>query len=236
MKTSCRINLILLLFSAAPARASSWETGISGSYSIASRTLTTSDAFNVSNAQNRFVDFSGRIGHRLGPGILSAVFGLYSSFGLRETVTDNSTQTTNFLAAKSAETGLPVSFDTGSYRVALGWNALQLRYRYYLADLIFVEAGSGAAYGFGAIEASYKGFTSAGSVSSLYYHRYAEWGFINSASIGVQLPFGETVHFEAACEVAWLWAQIREPNIFLSGDFTLSQTFFRPMVGVALKF
>jgi len=39
-----------------------------------------------------------------------------------------------------------------------------------------------------------------------------------------------------ACEFAWLWARIREPNIFAQGEFTLSQTFFRPMLGVTLIF
>jgi hypothetical protein len=113
---------------------------------------------------------------------------------------------------------------------------MQLRYRFYLAKFFFAEAGAGAAHGFGGIEAAFKGSNSAGSVSSTYYHRYSEWGLISSASAGVQLPLGKSISLEAACEFAWLWARVREPNIFTQGDFTLSQTFFRPTVGAVLKF
>ncbi|HNE19051.1 MAG TPA: hypothetical protein PKG67_04465 [Turneriella sp.] len=238
MKFTCRIKIIfvVLLMSSVPLWASDWETGLTGAWSVASRQLTASTAYTAGSEDSRFIDFGGRVAHRLGPGFLGVHFGLYSSFGLREQVTASNAHATDFVVNKSAETGLPVSFDSGTYRLALGWNALQLRYRYYLTEYLFAEAGAGAAYGFGGIEAAFKGSNSAGSVSSTYYHRYSEWGFISSASAGISLPLGDTIRLEAACEFAWLWAQIREPNIFRTGDFTLSQTFFRPMVGIVLKF
>jgi len=50
------------------------------------------------------------------------------------------------------------------------------------------------------------------------------------------LPLSQSISLEASREFGWLWARIREPNIFAQGEFTLSQTFFRPMLGVTLKF
>lgn len=238
MKFACRIKIILVMALAMPAQqsASQWETGLTGTWSIASRQLPASTAFAAGNEDARFIDFGGRLAHSLGPGFLGVQFGLYSSFGLREQVAAGNVHATAFTDQKSAETGLPVTYSAGTYSIALGWSAMQLRYRFYLAKFFFAEAGAGAAHGFGGIEAAFKGSNSAGSVSSTYYHRYSEWGLISSASAGAQLPLGKSISLEAACEFAWLWARVREPNIFTQGDFTLSQTFFRPTVGVVLKF
>ncbi|GAB4424875.1 MAG: hypothetical protein OHK0011_05770 [Turneriella sp.] len=216
--------------------ASNWEAGLNGAWSVASRQLPAGNAYTAGNEDARFIDFGGRLAYRLGPGFLGLQFGLYSSFGLREQLAASNPQAVDFVAQKYTETGLPVSFTSGIYRLALGWNALQLRYRYYLVEFLFAEAGAGAAYGFGGIEADFQGSTSAGSVSSTYYHRFSEWGLISSASAGFQLPLGDSVSVEAACEFAWLWADIREPNIFAQGELTLSQSFFRPVLGFVLKF
>lgn len=238
MKFPCRIKIILVLLLTFPAQpwATQWETGISGAWSVASRLLPASTAFTAGNEDATFIDFGGRLAHRFGPGFLGVQFGLYSSFGLRELISTENTHATAFVNQKSAETGLPVTYGTGTYSIALGWSALQLRYRLYFAKYLFAEAGGGAAYGFGGIEAAFKGSNSAGNVSSTYYHRYSEWGVISSASAGFHLPLGETVSLEAACELAWLLARIRDPNIFAQGEFTLSQAFFRPMLGIVLKF
>lgn len=238
MKFTCRIKIILFSCISCPAAvwAAEWEAGLSGAWSIASRQLPASTAYSAGNEDTRFVDFGGRLAYRLGPGFIGLHSALYSSFGLREQVAADNVHATAFTNQKSAETGLPVTYSSGTYRIALGWSAWQLRYRLYLARYVYAEAGAGAAYGYGGIEATFKGSNSAGSVSSTYYHRYSEWGLISSASAGVQLPLGDSVNIEAACEFAWLWARIREPNIFTQGEFTLSQTFFRPVLGFVLKF
>ncbi len=238
MKLVCRIKIIFAVMLTLPATASAaeWETGIAGAWSVASAELPASNAYTSDKQDLRFIDFGGRLAHRLGPGFIGLHFGLYSSFGLREQVTAANAYAADFVAVKTAETGLPVNFESGTYRIALGWNALQLRYRHYWVEYFFAEAGLGAAYGFGGVEAAFKGMNSTGSLGSTYYHRYSEWGFLGSTSAGFRLPLAAAISLEASCEFAWLWARIREPNIFSQGEFTLSQTFFRPMVGVTLKF
>jgi hypothetical protein len=151
----------------ATASAAEWETGIAGSWSVASVELPASTAYTSDKQDLRFIDFGGRLAHRLGPGFIGLHFGLYSSFGLREQVTAANAYAADFISAKTAETGLPVNCESGTHRIALGWNAPQLRYRIYWTEFFFAEAG-----------------------------------------------------LEASCEFGWLWARIREPNIFAQGEFT----------------
>lgn len=238
MKRGCSIKTIFALALALPSpqRASDWETGLTAAWSLAKHELPASTAYSAGSEDVRFTDLGGRLARRLGPGFLGLHSALYSSFGLREQVAAANVHATAFVAQKTAETGLPVSYAAGTYRASLGWNTLQLRYRVYLGGNFFVEAGAGAAQGFGSIEAAFRGSNSAGAVSATQYHRYAEWGAISSANAGISLPLADAVWLEAACEITWLWARIREPNIFAQGELTLSQTFFRPTAGIALKF
>lgn len=225
----------IVLFAGAALRAETWQFGIQGVYSTAWRAMPPSESYSSINADNQFFDFGGRVAHRWGPGFVALTLGLYSSFGLRESSTAPNSYAVPFTTAAAAALGSPVNFTSRDYRAALGWSAAQLRYRIYWYELIFIEAGLGGAYGFGALQSTMNGNSVSGNVADMQYARYSTWGFISSLASGVAIPLGETLSVEMSFEFAYLTARIRNPDINQTGDFLLSQTFYRSGLGVVLR-
>lgn len=224
------------LFTGTVLRAETWQFGVQGIYSTAWSVLPFSESYSRINADNQFFDFAGRVAHRWGPGFVAFTLGLYSSFGLRDTSTVPNSYVAPFTMAASAALGSPVNFTSRDYRAALGWSAAQLRYRIYWYELFFIEAGLGGAYGFGALQSTMNGSSASGNVADTQYARYSEWGVISSLASGVAIPFGETLSIELSFEFAYLKARIRNPDINKTGDYLLSQPFYRSGIGVLFRF
>lgn len=239
MKLRWGIKIILPVWAlATPLSASEqWETSVTGAYSVASPALPAADNYSRSGAEYLFADFGGRLARKIGPGYLAFNSALYSSFRLQNELAADYYAVPSFISNRSAEIGSPVTYSGGTYRLALGWAAAQLRYRFYFYDnILFAEAGTGPAYGFGALETVLKGNSASGEQREIRYHQYAEWGLINSASLGVGFPPGNGVKLEFALEIAWLLAKIRHADIARTDSMALSQTFFRPTVAITFAF
>ena len=239
MKLRWGIKIILPVWAlATPLSADEqWEAGLTGAYSIASPAIPAATNYSRSGAEYLFTDFGGRLARKMGPGFLAFNSALYTSFRLQNELAADYYAVPSFVSNRSAEIASPVTYTGGTYRLALGWAAAQLRYRLYFWDnLLFAEAGTGPAYGFGALETVLKGNSALGEQRETRYHQYAEWGLISSATLGVGFPPGNGVKLEFALEIAWLLAKIRHTDIARTDSMPLSQTFFRPTVAITFAF
>ena len=229
-----RINLFLLpaLFSFLSAPVEVWaekyEAQITGAYSWASTAFRSSlsSAYGIESPEYTFTDYGGKFFWRrshIEPGFSS---GIYTSIGVRGSVQATGSVPT----ATVATTGI---LSSGDYRFGLAWVPLQARARVWLwNDILFTEAGTGPAYGFGAIE--YRAQFAAQSDNR--YHKLSEWGWLTSATLGANFHIHSGLHLQLSVEGAWLFAKIRNPNLSAGADATLSQYFIRPGLAIALRF
>ncbi|MBX3723904.1 MAG: hypothetical protein KF713_18805 [Turneriella sp.] len=211
-----------------PLGAEQYEAQVFGVSSWATQNLRNSlaSAYGVDSPVYLFTDYGGKFFWRGGfiePGITTGVF---TSIGVRGDLRPSG-------SVPTIAGGNPVSV-SGDFRFALAWVPLQLRGRIWLYhDIFFIEAGTGPAYGFGALE--YRAQYSTG-ITDNRYQKYNEWGWLTSAALGADFELLAGLHLQLSVEGAWLVSRIRNPNILATSDVMLSQWFLRPGLAVALRF
>lgn len=218
---------VLVLALPVSAHAGDYETQVSGAYSWASGSLRSalSSAYGIENPEYTFTDYGGKFfwrGMRIEPGIAT---GVCTSIGMRGSVQAGG----SVPGASAATLGNLIS---GDYRLALAWVPLQARARLWLwGDIVFAEAGTGPAYGFGAIEYRAQ-FT---VQNDNRYYKLNEWGWLTSAALGTNLHLHSGLSLQLSVEGAWLYAKIRNPDLSATSA-ELSQFFIRPTLALALRF
>lgn len=211
----------------------SHELQVYGAYSVADSRVRGSFAANygLDSIDYAFTDYGGKLFWRGGfvePGIAA---GIYSSVAARSTVSYG----TAAASASSSATG--ATYVTGDYRLGLAWVPLQVRARFFsFNDWVFVEAGFGPAYGFGAAE--YKATMQSGGTSSLdsRYHKFSEWGFMTSLAVGFDFKLVPNLALQIFVEGAHIYAKIRNPDLTQTGSIVWSQFFVRPGLAVVFTF
>lgn len=214
-------------------------SAIDGAYSLAAKSLPASLAgvYSADAADYNFTDYSGRFYWLKDDYGIGVSLGLYSAFNARALLAQASAASTDFISRQNAATGQSYQFSHGNYRLGLGWVPLLARYRRsWFGDFLFAEAGTGPAYGFGALEYTVSATAGASTLSETRYHKYNEWGWMTSAMLGVNLQLASGLSVQVFIEGAYIYAKIRNPNLLLNDAIAWSQYFLRPGLAVAFRF
>lgn len=218
---------------AALSATSGHEFQLNGAYSVANSMLknTLAATYGIQSVDYAFTDYGAKFfwrGGKIEPGVST---GIYSSIATRATVN----------AGTSAGSSWPVAgtstYATGDYRLGLAWVPLQFRSRVFLFhDWIFLEAGLGPAYGFGAVQ--HQATLQSGTVNTVEtrYQKFSEWGWITSAALGFDFKLVSGLGLQVFVEGAHIYAKIRNPDLTQADSIVWSQFFVRPGLAVTLTF
>lgn len=231
-----RISLALSLCSAPLWAEARYLTAIDGVYSLAAKALpnTLSGVYSADAAEYHFTDYGGRFYWLKDDYGIGLSLGLYSAFNARALIAPASQVSSEFNQRQNT-TGYQVS--QGNYRLGLGWVPLLARYRRaWFGDFLFAEAGTGPAYGFGALEYTVSATAGSLTLSETRYHKYHEWGWMTSLMLGTNFQLAPGLSVQVFIEGAWLYAKIRSPNLLQTDSLSWSQYFVRPGLAVAFSF
>ncbi len=231
-----RISLAVSLCSLPLWAEARYLTAIDGAYSMASTALpgTLSGIDSSDVAEYNFTDYGGRFYWLKDDYGIGLSTGLYSAFNARALIASTSQISTEFNQRQNT-TGY--QFSQGNYRLGLGWVPLLARYRRaWFGDFFFAEAGTGPAYGFGALEYTVSATAGSSTLSETRYHKYNEWGWMASLMLGTNFKLSPGLSLQVFIEGAWLYAKIRNPNLLQSDSISWSQYFVRPGLAVAFSF
>lgn len=234
-----RISFLLCLTPAALAARPEYLVAAGGSYSVGSTAANSDLAITFSDfrPEYSFTDYGGKFyrlhaGHGFGFSL-----GLVSAMNARALYTAASSAVGEYVQRLNSAEGGGHYLVTGKYSLGLGWVPLLARYRYsWAGDLVFVEAGAGPAYGFGALDSSISASNGGATKTETRYHKYSEWGFITNLTLGTSWQLAPGLSLQLLAEVAWLYARVRDPNLFVPGSTSWSQFFVRPGLAVAFSF
>lgn len=239
-RTINRISISLcLLIAANHVAAQSQSLSVDGVWSLATRTVPASVVSSYGDApvNTTFIDFGGKYLVQHASFSVGGSLGLYSGYNSRGILSDTSAVSIDFMARSQAQSGNSQTFLEGYYRFALGWVPLQVRVRKYLGnEWLYTELGTGPAYGFGAMEYSVKSNSIAGVSTDVAYHKYSEWGWITSLTLGADFQLNAELSLQIFSELAYLHASIKNPDLLQAGSFAINQWFLRPGVALALRF
>lgn len=231
-----RISLAVC-FAAAPVYAEArYLTAIDGVYSLAAKALpsTLSGVYSGDTAEYNFTDYGGRFYWLKDDYGIGISLGLYSAFNARALIAPASQVGSEFNQRQNT-TGY--QFAQGNYRLGLSWVPLLAKYRRaWFADFLFAEAGTGPAYGFGALEYTVSATAGTSTLSETRYHKYNEWGWMTSLMLGTNFKLSPGLSLQVFIEGAWVYAKIRNPNLLQSDSISWSQYFVRPGLAVAFRF
>jgi len=234
-----RISFLLCLTPAALAAQPEYLVAVGGSYSVASSAANNDLAHTYSafRPEYNFTDYGGKFYQLHGRQGFGFSLGLVSAMNARALYLADSVPASEVINRLNATAGAGHQFSTGKYALGLGWVPLMARYRYASAnELAFVEIGAGAAYGFGALESIISATNGSETKTETRYHKYSEWGFITNLTLGTSWQLAPGLSLQVLAEVAWLYAKIRNPNLFEADAVVWSQFFVRPGLAVAFSF
>lgn len=231
-----RISFVLGLVSAPLWADAHYLTAIDGAYSMASKALPValSGVYSADAAEYNFTDYGGRFYWLKDDYGIGLSLGLYSAFNARALIATASSLSTDFNARQNTA---GYQFAQGNYRLGLGWVPLLARYRRaWFGDFFFAEAGTGPAYGFGALEYTVSATAGSSTLSDTRYHKYHEWGWMMSLILGTNFKLSPGLSLQVFIEGAWIYAKIRNPNLLQTDSISWSQYFVRPGLAVAFSF
>lgn len=234
-----RISIAVCIVSAPLAATPRYLTAIDGVYSVASKALpaSLSGVYSADAAEYNFTDYGGRFYWLKDDYGFGISLGLYSAFNARALINAASGASADFVQRQNAATGSAYQFAQGNYRLGLGWVPLLARYRRaWFGDFLFAEAGTGPAYGFGAVEYTISATAGASTLSETRYHKYNEWGWMTNLMLGTNFHLATGLSVQIFIEGAWIYAKIRNPNLLISDSVNWSQFLVRPGLAVAFSF
>ena len=231
-----RISFVFTIVSAPLWAEAHYLTAIDGAYSIASKNLpgALSAVYSADAAEYNFTDYGGRFYWLKDDFGVGLSLGLYSAFNARALIAPASQVSSEFNQRQNT-TGY--QFSHGNYRLGLGWVPLMARYRRaWFGDFLFAEAGTGPAYGFGALEYTVSATAGSSTLSETRYHKYNEWGWMTSLMLGTNFKLSPGLSLQVFIEGAFIYAKIRNPNLLQTDSISWSQYFVRPGLAVVFSF
>ncbi len=234
-----RISLLLCLTPAALFAAPGYLVSVAGAYSFGSTAAPAglSSVYSDFKPEYRFTDYGGRFYRLMGPHGIGFSIGLVSSLNSRGLYVADSPAVADFVGRVNVTAGSGHQFSAGKYSLGLGWVPVLARYRYAaINEFVFIELGAGPVYGFGALESEISATNGNALQKETRYHRYNEWGIMTSFTIGASWPLAPGLSVQLLAEVAWLYARVRDPNIFVSDSVGWSHFFVRPGLALAFSF
>ncbi|AFM14259.1 hypothetical protein [Turneriella parva] len=234
-----RISLALCLAATGVNADANYLVAVGGSYSMATAAMPAGLEKVYSNLapEYNFTDYGGKVffvngGHGFGGSL-----GLVSAMNARALSKPGSAIVDDALTRMNTTFGGSHQLSSGKYSLGLAWVPLLARYRFNFVDnLLFIEAGAGPAYGFGALESLVTATNGADARSENRYHKFNEWGFMTNLTLGANINLAAGLDLQVFAEGAWLYAEIRSPNLLVSDSVVWQQYFFRPGLAVALSF